>query len=203
MSLPSQILARYTDESAGYVNFNPVTKQTFQLAELIDMVVSVVGKDPARVSSVLQAGKVSYHGYRYEWDSIAATTDELTPLLAKFPDDDPSRPFQPAVATAVLLEYGGGTQSHLVEINRADASRRKFFSRQTPWQVLLAAASEHKPRYASYSYAHKADLYRVALTYDEGARLLAAIIAVAPTFLRNAWRSLRPPTMVTFVCPRS
>ncbi len=203
MPLPSQIPARYTDESAGYVNFNPVTKQTFQLAELIDMVVSVVGKDPARVSSVLQAGKVSYHGFRYEWDSIAARPDELTPLLAKFPDDDPSRLFPPALATAVLLEYGGGAQSHLVEIARADATRRKFYSRKTAWEVLLAAAAEHKPRYQSYSYARKADLYRVALTYDEGARLLAAMIGVAPTFLRNAWRSLRPPTIVTFVCPRS
>ena len=96
-----------------------------------------------------------------------------------------------------------GAQSHLVEITRADASRRKFYSRRTAWEILLAAAAEYKPRYASYSYARKADLYRIALTYDQGARLLAAMTGVAPTFLRNAWRSLKPPTIVTFVCPRS
>jgi hypothetical protein len=203
MPLPTQIPARYVDESAGYVNFNPVTKQTFQLPELIDMLVSVVGKDPARVLPVLQAGKVSYHGYRYEWEPITATPDEVAPLLVAFPDDDPSRAFQPAVATAVLFEFGGGAQSHLVEITRTNASRRKFYSRRNAWEVLLAAAAEHKLRYQSYSYAHKADLYRVALTYDQGARLLAAMIAVAPTFLRKAWRTLRPPTIVTFVCPRS
>lgn len=203
MPLPTQIPARYVDESAGYVNFNPVTKQTFQLSELIDMIVSAVGKDPSRVSSVLQAAKVSYHGYRYEWEPITTTPDEIGPLLVAFPDDDPSRPFEPAVATAVFFEFGGGTQSHLVEITRADASRRKFYSRRNAWEVLLAVAAEHKPRYQSYSYAHKADLYRTALTYDQGASLLAAMIAVAPTFLRNAWRTLRPPTIVSFVCPRS
>jgi len=203
MPLPPQIPTRFTDESAGYVNFNPVTKQTFQLAELIDMVVSVVGKDASRVSHALHTGKVSYRGYRYEWESITATPQELQSLLVAFPNDDPSRPFQPAVATSVLLEFGGGAQSHLVEITRADASRRKLFSRQTPWNVLLAAATDRKPRYDSYSYAHKADLYRISLSYDQGAHLLAALIAVAPTPLRRAWRSFRPPSIVTFVCPRS
>jgi hypothetical protein len=49
MPLPDQIPLRYTEEDAGFVSVRPVIRQIFQLHELVDMVVSVAGKDPARV----------------------------------------------------------------------------------------------------------------------------------------------------------
>ena len=57
MSLPLQIPVRYSDEDAGYVSMRPVVKQTFKLHELTDMVVSVVGKDPARVQQIFRTGR--------------------------------------------------------------------------------------------------------------------------------------------------
>src|SRR3974390_2108811 len=63
MPLPLQIPVRYSDEDAGYLSMSPVVKQTFRLHELVDMVVSVVGKDPARVQRIFHTGSVVYNGF--------------------------------------------------------------------------------------------------------------------------------------------
>src|SRR5579883_3052625 len=115
MALPDQIPLRYTEDDAGYMSVRPVVKQTFRLHELIDMVVSVAGKDPARVQQIVRSGTVVYHGYRYWWEALSAEISELERLLVTFPDDDPSRPFVPQEATAVLLEMGGGAQRAFAE----------------------------------------------------------------------------------------
>src|SRR6516165_7175672 len=132
MFLPEQIPVRYTEEDAGYVSVRPVVKQTFRLAELADMLVSVAGKDPARVQQILRAGTVVYHGYRYSWEGINAEAAEIGELLAPFPEDDPSRPFDPAKAVAVLFEIGGGAQRHVVEIARREAEEKKLLGKRTP-----------------------------------------------------------------------
>jgi len=49
MPLPETIAVRFTEEDAGYVTVRPVVRQTFRLSELTDMVVSVTGKDAARL----------------------------------------------------------------------------------------------------------------------------------------------------------
>src|ERR1700739_2438631 len=121
MALPNQIPLRYSDEEAGYVSMRPVVRQTFRLNELIDMVVSVVGKDPARVQQILRTGTVVYNGYRYSWESLSADLPEISTLLEPFPDDDPSRPFDSSHASAVLVESGGGTQRAVIELSRQDA----------------------------------------------------------------------------------
>src|SRR5215472_6237029 len=110
MPLPEQITVRYTEEDAGYMSVRPVVKQTFRLHELVDMVVSVAGKDAARVQQIFRSGTVVYHGYRYWWDALSTDLPEIERLLAPFPEDDPARPFVPQQATSVLLEMGGGTQ---------------------------------------------------------------------------------------------
>ena len=68
MPLPSQIPVRYTEEDAGYVSVRPVVKQVFRLQELADLVVSIAGKDIARVQQIFRSGTAVYHGYRYWWD---------------------------------------------------------------------------------------------------------------------------------------
>jgi len=93
---------RFTEEDAGYVTVRPVVKQTFRLAELTDMVVRVTGKNASRVQQIFRAGTVVYNGYRYWWDGFASKEDEVTGLLALFPDDDPARVFNPAEVTASL-----------------------------------------------------------------------------------------------------
>jgi hypothetical protein len=203
MSLPDLIAVRYTEEDAGYVSVRPVVKQVFRLPELLDLVVSVVGKDAARVQQIFRSGTAVYHGYRYWWDGIAAEASEIAALLVPFPDDDPTRPFEPFKATAALLEIGGGTQCHVVEILRADASEKKFLGRHSPWQVLLQSIANHAARYEKYSHARRADLFRISLPYDQAQQLLAALLEAAPRSLRHRWSTLRPPAAITFVCPRS
>ena len=58
MPLPEQIPLRYTEEDAGFVSVRPVVKQTFQLHELVDMVVSVAGKEATRVQQIFRTGTV-------------------------------------------------------------------------------------------------------------------------------------------------
>jgi hypothetical protein len=202
MPLPQQIPVRYTEEDAGYVSVRPVVKQVFRLHELADMIVSIAGKDPARVQQIFRSGTAVYHGYRYWWDGIVAEASEIAALLVPFPDDDPSRPFEPSKATAALLEIGGGSQCHVVEILRAEASEKKFLGSRSPWQVLLQNAASHTGRYERYSHARRADLFRISLPYDQAQQLLAALLEAAPRSLRHRWSTLHPPATITFVCPR-
>jgi len=202
MDLPQQIAVRFADEDAGYVSMRPVVRQTFRLTELIDMVVSVVGKDAERVQQIFRTGTVLYNGYRYWWEPLPAELPELAELLLPFPDDDPSRVFDAAKVTAILFEMGGGTQRSLVEISRDDARERKLFAKTSPWEVLLRTAAEGAPRYEKYAHARRADLFRLTLRFDRAQQLLATMLETAPRGLRHQWSTLRPPAAITFICPR-
>ena len=202
MPLPSQIPVRYTEEDAGFVSVRPVVKQTFQLHELVDMVVSVASKDSVRVQQIFRSGTVVYNGYRYWWDALQADRDELDRLLLPFPDDDPTRPFDPEQATAVLLEIGGGAQRSVVEISRQDAAQKKLFAKHSPWDVLTNFAAGKTARYEKYAHTRRADLFRLSLPFDQAQQFLAAMLAAAPRKLKHRWSTLRPPAAVTFVCPR-
>jgi hypothetical protein len=202
MPLPDQIPLRYTEEDAGYMSVRPVVKQTFRLAELVDMVVSVAGKDAACVQQIFRSGTVVYNGYRYWWDALPAEREEIERLLLGFPEDDPSRPFEPEKATTVLLEIGGGAQRTVVEISRQDAVAKKLFAKHSPWDVLTAFASGKTARYEKYAHVRRADLFRISLPFDQAQQLLAAMLAAAPRKLKYRWSTLRPPAALTFVCPR-
>jgi hypothetical protein len=203
MPLPETIAMRFTEEDAGYVTVRPVVKQTFRLAELTDMVVSVTGKNASRVQQIFRAGTVVYNGYRYWWDGFASKEDEVTGLLALFPDDDPARVFDPAEVTAVSLEIGGGTQRSLVGIVRREASAKKLFHQRNPWEILLKAAHDSTPRYEKYSHAERADVYRVHLPFEIAASLLKQILDASPRVLRKKLAPLQPPAALLFFIPRT
>jgi len=203
MPLPETIAMRFTEEDAGYVTVRPVVKQTFRLAELTDMVVSVTGKNASRVQQIFRAGTVVYNGYRYWWDGFASKEDEVTGLLALFPDDDPARVFDPAEVTAVSLEIGGGTQRSLVGIARREASAKKLFHQRNPWEILLKAAQDSTPRYEKYSHAERADVYRVHLPFEMAASLLKQVLDASPRVLRKKLSALQPPAALLFFIPRT
>ncbi len=201
MPLPETIPVRFTEEEAGYLSVRPVLLQTFRLAELTDMIVRVTGKNPERLGHILQAGSVTYNGFRYWWEGFSAASGELHELLAAFPDDDPSRSFRFEDATGVMLESGGGAARQTLEISRAQASARRLF-RRSPWNCLGEFARELPPAYERYSYAQQADLFHRALSFEEGSRLLAALFAAAPRSLRALLRNASPPCALRFLCPR-
>jgi hypothetical protein len=202
MRLPQQITVRYAEDDAAYVSMRPVVKQTFRLSELADMVVSVVGKDPTRVQQIFRTGTVLYNGYRYWWEGLDADLHEIEELLLPFPDDDPSRQFNPSQATAILFEIGGGTQRNIVEITSKEASEKRLLAKASPRDVLLNFAASAAPRYEKYSHARRADLFRLTLPFDHAQQLLAAMLEAAPRGLRHRWSTLRPPAALTFVVPR-
>src|SRR2546428_12753199 len=124
--LPENISVRYTEDEAGYISVRPVVRQSFQLAELADMVVSVAGKNAARVAQIFRAGTVVYNGYRYWWEGFSAQHDEISALLAPFPEDDASRPFRAEEVFAVILETGGGTHGQAGGRTRAGAGPQRL-----------------------------------------------------------------------------
>jgi hypothetical protein len=203
MPLPETIAIRFTEEDAGYVTVRPVVKQVFRLAELIDMVVSVTGKNVPRVQQILHAGTVVYNGYRYRWDGFTSEATELAVLLTPFPDDDPSRPFEAAMATAVSLEIGGGAQRSLTEITRQQALPKRLFHSRSLWEILLNAAHNLTPRYEKYSHAHRADLYRLHLTVEAALALRNEILEAAPRDLRKKFTGMQPPSALLFFVPRT
>lgn len=203
MPLPETIAIRFTEEDAGYVTVRPVVKQTFRLAELADMVLSVTGKNVSRVQQIFRAGTVVYNGYRYWWEGFAANADEITALLCVFPDDDPALPFNPALVNAISLEIGGGTQRSLVGITRVEASAKRLFGKQSPLEVLLSAAEASSPRYEKYSHADRADVYRVQLSFESASALLKQAAAASTRGLRKKLASLQPPAAILFFIPRA
>jgi hypothetical protein len=203
MPLPETIAIRFTEEDAGYVTVRPVVKQQFRLAELTDMVLSVTGKNILRVQQIFRTGTVVYNGYRYRWEGFASEASELTPLLAPYPDDDPSRPFDSSAATTVSLESGGGTQRSQIDITRQEASAKRLFHARSPWEILLNAAQASAPRYEKYSYPHRADLYRLPLLPEAALALRNETFDAAPRALRKRLAGLQPPSVLLFLVPRT
>jgi hypothetical protein len=202
MPLPESIALRFTEDEAGYVTVRPVVKQTFRPAELADMVVSVTGKNSHRVQQIFRAGTIVYNGYRYWWQGFAATEEEISRLLAGFPDDDPALLFDPARVSALSLEIGGGTQRSLVGISRSEAGARKLLHKRSPLELLLDAAKDSRPRYEKYSHADRADVYRVQLSFAMASELLKQVAAASPRGLRKKLTALQPPAAILFFIPR-
>ncbi len=202
MPLPETIPVRYTEEEAGYVTVRPLVKQTFRLDELLDMILSVAGKDITRVRQLLHSGTVVYHFYRYSWAGFDADEAELAAALAQFPDADPSRPFDAGLCTNAIFDGPGANPRHLVDLDRTDASRRRIFRGKSFWERLMEIAAEENSQYQKYSYSRRADLYRLELDAENAVRIVEAAKRLARGRLRSALRVVPSAACVLFVCPR-
>jgi hypothetical protein len=202
MPLPETIPVRYTEEDAGYVTVRPLVRQTFRLDELLDMILSVAGKDAARVRQLLHSGTVVYHFYRYSWTGFDASDSELAAALAQFPDADPSRRFAAELCTNAVFDGAGANPRHLLDLDRAMASKRRIFRGQSFWERLLEIAGEENPAYQKYSYGRRADLYRIDLDAENISQIAEAANRLASGKLRSALRVLPGAASVLFVCPR-
>ena len=203
MALPDVIPVRYTEEEAGYVSFRPVVRQSFRPDQLLDMVLSVTGKDAARIKQILRSGTVVFHFYRYWWTGFEIDAAELNGLLARFPDPDPSREFRSAECAMIAIESGATPPRPAIEIPREAISRSGLFRRRSFWDALLAEASLNPVVYHGYSFAHHADLYRLDLTADSRARLATAAASLAPRAMRKELQAIGGAARIVFVCPRA
>lgn len=202
MPLPDVIPVRYTEEEAGYVSFRPVVRQSFRPDQLLDMVISVTGKDTARIKQILRSGTVVFHFYRYWWTGFDIGITELNGLLARFPDPDPSREFRSAECTAIEIESGATPPRPAIEIAKEAISRLGLFRRRSFWDVLLAEVPSSRIAYQGYSFAHHGDLYGLELTTESRARLTAAAASLAPREMRKELQTLGAAARIVFICPR-
>lgn len=214
MPLPAQIPVKYTEEEAEYLSVRPVVRQTFQLAELVDMVLGVTGKDPARIQQILRAGTVVFNDYRYWWTGFDAVAEELAAVLAQFPDAGPARVFRAEECAAVVLA-GKSYQpvsGHVVipangiELSRAEAARKRMFgwmfSRKNFWDALMNVSSENAPAYLGYSYQRRADLYQVEIAPERAMALAREAEKLAPRSVRAYTTQIGAAARILFLCPR-
>ena len=202
MPLPQTIPVRYTEEEAGYVTVRPLVRQTFSLEELLDMILSVAGKDAARVRQLLHSGTVVYHFFRYSWAGFDADETELAAALAKFPDADPSRPFAPDKCSNAVFDDASAIPRHLLDLDRAAASKRRIFRGQSFWDGLMEIAAQENPVYQKYSYSRRADVYGLDLDAENTLLVAEAVSRLATRSLRSALRVLPGAACILFVCPR-
>jgi hypothetical protein len=89
-----------------------------------------------------------------------------------------------------------------VEFDRSGASRKRLFRRRSLWDALLAAASSGPLAYDGYSYARRADLYRLQISAEQAAALAEAAKSLASRDLRRSLPLLARASHIVFVCPR-
>lgn len=203
MPLPEVIPVRYTEEEAGYVSFRPVVRQSFRLDQLLDMVLSVTGKDAARIKQILRSGTVVFHFYRYWWSGFDIDQAELAGLLARFPDPDPSREFRSMECTMLAIESAGIPPRPTIEVNRDAISHRGLFRGRSFWDAVLYEAALSPVAYHGYSFAHRADLYRLELSAESRPRLVAAAASLAPRAMRKDLQAIAGAARIVFICPRA
>jgi len=200
--LPETIPVRFTEEEAEYVSIRPVRRQTFKLRELVDMILCVTGRDLPRVQQILRTGTVVFHFYRYWWQGFETDVAELSAVLAEFPADDPSRAFSPNECAVVVLESSVKGRPSL-DVKKADADHKSLFASQSFWECLLGLAEvSQEIKYGGYSFARRADLYRVELSTEQAASLLRDAAKFASRSLRGAIEAHGPVPRMVFVCPR-
>jgi len=167
MGLPERVRVKLLSEVAEYVSATRVVQRDFPIAELLEAVVSVGGKNAERVGQILGAGSMVVGDYRYRWEPLRAASAEIEPLLTRFPDPQPDRPFDAARCVYAILHAGVET----IRLPREEAARRRFLKKASFWDTLMNVAAARTPRYHTYSYRDRADVYVFEPTAEEERRL--------------------------------
>jgi hypothetical protein len=170
MALPERIRVKLSSEAAGSIALTPVVAQELAALELIEQILSVTGKDRARIRDVLRRGTLVTGASRFRWVGWEADEESLDAALATFPDPDPSRPFAREHCVAVVLRCARGP----IELPRAAGERKGLFQRVTCWERLMDAIAATDLAYAGYSYREHADRYTSAVTAETLARVRQA-----------------------------
>jgi hypothetical protein len=200
--LPETIPVKYTEEEADYVSMRPLVRQNFRATELVDMIVRVAGKDLLRMQQILRSGTVVFQSYRYWWQGFEAGEAALADLLAVYPNADPSRPFRAKDCTEVMFEEAAAAKRHPVRVTREEANKKGLLRSRSLWDCWMELAVEAGPKYRDYSYALSGDVYVVALTAEQAARVMRDVEKLAGRALRARLAALGAIERIAFVCSR-
>ncbi len=138
------------------IAITPVVVQEMSPAELLELIVAKVGKQPDRVRRILRAGTLIRGASRYRWERWEPTPSELEELLTPFPEPEPQRPFRDELCSLVVIRFHSG---QALEVEPEALSRRKMLKRSF-WEVLCELMADSPPDYRDYSHQEKADRYR-------------------------------------------
>ena len=173
MPEPTELIqVKFSEDLAQFAETRPVRRQPMTLRELVGLVLTSTGKHPARIAERLQSGTCTYNIYRYWWEGFALDPAALAAVLAEFPDPDPARAFTAEACQWIRLLDSAEPVPHALQLEKAEAARRRWFQRWSCWDFLLEFACSHSPAYLDYSYYHRADLYRITLTLTDRANLV-------------------------------
>ncbi|MGH9786318.1 MAG: hypothetical protein ACRD88_19290 [Terriglobia bacterium] len=184
---PAKIRVKLVSEAAEYVSITHVVQRDFSLAELVETMLPVLGKDAQRIRQILSAGTLSTGEYRYRWDPLEVEEPEIEALLGSFPGPEPSRAFQPESCFLVRFRRGNET----LDLPRENAARKPLFARQSFWEGLLGIAGEGV-RYADYSYGDRADIFALPLDGEMTERLRGLLPLLKPKSAAERLECFRP-----------
>jgi hypothetical protein len=168
---------KISSEAASGIDLSPVRIHDIGLQELVERMLPLTSKHPARILEILRRGTFTSGSSRLRWEPVDPDLRELEDVLAAFPDADPERAFDPHLCEQV----GIGT----LLIPRELGERKRLFEKQSFWNVLMDLAGT--PRYLDYSYRERADVYRAELSLG------------AQSAIREASRKLRHPRLAEHV----
>jgi hypothetical protein len=181
MALPTTIRVKLSSEAAESIALTPVVVQELPMAELIEHMLGITGKDEGRIRELLKRGTLVSGASRFRWVGWDADAEGVRDVLATFPDDDPSRKFAAPRCVRVILR--GGRQA--VEISREVGARKGLFQRASFWDLLMEVAGAGAATYGGYSYKDRADRYSRELTLAEAERIRGGSDAVRFSTLRD------------------
>lgn len=147
---------------------SPVVAQEMAVEEFIGILLGSTGKDRVRLRDLLLRGTFVSGASRFRWQGLEVGDQELAVLLARFPDSDPNRLFDPALCTRLIIRGRKGS----IILESKDARRRRFFCRRSLWDELIRLMDS--PEYVEYSYKERADRYRLHLNEDARRRVREA-----------------------------
>ncbi len=163
MPIEDRIAVYIMPEEAGGIALRPAVMQWMLKAELLDLLVSQVGKAPQRLQQLLREGGLVVGGSRFRWEPQLATLSEIEQLIAHYPDPDPGRKFDFAWCVRVVFHTRSGRS---IEVSREVGLRRRWLQRWSFWERLGEVVAGLTPLYVDYSYAERADRYRIRLSRE-------------------------------------
>ena len=164
MPLPDTIAVKMSSDAGEVSQLTRVAVQQMPMRELLGRMLGLTGKDEAAVCRVLARGSLVTGAIRMRWESLEVTPQALLPLLAQFPDSDPTRVFSPETCSGVILS----ADLYKIEIPRDVATPCRLLKKRSYWDALMeVATAPPQLHYMEYSYRLRSDRYRRTLLVDE------------------------------------